>query len=543
MSGWYVSHFIISVPSFKILFDFSVKTVYNKVEYTLLEYTHNFKKEKLMFKSVFTKYLTTFTLIILFSFIILIIVVSSLITNYSRESKWKMMDKSAEMAASSLQAYLSLSGEDDIHMVISRFHMKISNNLDNIAKLADSTVFIIDAEGYLITSSNENLIRKDRFFSEDILKNIKEGKSDYYKISKMDGTFDQLMLNYFYIIRGDSEYGADVKAIIMVSSPDITVTDNDLTSKMIKTIISVSLWIFLAALISVYFISERIVEPLKQISTAAKNFAKGKFDARVTVTGHDEVAELAETFNNMADALARLEEMRSTFLANVSHDLRTPMTTISGFVDGILDGTIPEEKHTYYLMIISSEVRRLSRLVNSLLQLSRMEAGETKLKIVDFNLSEKARQILISFESKIEDKKLEIEFNNDDDLYVNADTDAIHQAIYNLMDNAIKFTPEGGTITITLKPHIIDKRNKKAVFSIRNTGPGIPAEEIPFLFERFYKSDRSRGLDKTGTGLGLYIVKTTLRNHGEDIKAFSEPGKYTEFTFTLPLVEKNTDKK
>jgi signal transduction histidine kinase len=493
-----------------------------------------------MFKSVFTKYLTTFTLIILFSFIILIIVVSSLITNYSRESKWKMMDKSAEMSASSLQAYLSLSGEQDIHTVISRFNMKISNNLDNIAKLADSTVYIIDSDGNLIASSNGKMSKKDRFLSDDILKNIKEGKSDYYKISRMDDIFDQLMLNYFYKIQGDGEDGTNVRAIIMVSSPDITVTDNDLTSKMIKTIISVSLWIFLAALISVYFISERIVEPLKQISTAAKNFAKGKFDARVTVTGHDEVAELAETFNNMADSLARLEEMRSTFLANVSHDLRTPMTTISGFVDGIIDGTIPEEKHSYYLSIISSEVRRLSRLVSSLLQLSRMEAGETKLKMTDFNLSEKTRQILISFESKIDAKKLDIEFNNDNDLFVNADTDAIHQVIYNLIDNAIKFTPENGTISITLKPHIIDKRTKKAVVSVRNTGQGIPAEEIPFLFDRFYKSDRSRGLDKTGTGLGLYIVKTTLRNHGEDIKAVSEPGKYTDFTFTLPLVDRKS---
>jgi signal transduction histidine kinase len=356
----------------------------------------------------------------------------------------------------------------------------------------------------------------------------------------MDGVFNELMLNYFYKIQGEG----NVKAIIMVSSPDITITDNDLTAQMIKTIISVSLWIFLAALISVYFISERIVEPLKQISTAATNFAKGKFDSRVRVTGHDEVAELAGTFNNMADSLARLEEMRSTFLANVSHDLRTPMTTISGFVDGILDGTIPEEKHSYYLAIISSEVRRLSRLVSSLLQLSRMEAGETKLKMSDFNLSEKARQVLISFESKIDAKKLEIEFNSDEDLFVNADTDAMHQVIYNLIDNAIKFTPESGTISITINPLVLDKRTKKAVVSVRNTGPGIPAEEIPFLFDRFYKSDRSRGLDKTGTGLGLYIAKTTLRNHGEDIKVKSEPGKYTEFTFTLPLIEKNiSDKK
>ena len=487
-----------------------------------------------MFKSVFIKYLTTFTLIILFSFIILILVISSMITNYSIDSKRDMMDKSAEMTASSLKAYLELSGEKDIHTVVYRFNRRIRDNLFNISTLADSTIYILDREGNLLTSSDSALNRIDGFLGSDVMNNILTDSS-VYSLSRIDGLFEDIRLNYFYILHSDEEPDG-VKAVVMVSSPDIG--DAKLTSQMIKTLISVSLWIFLAALISVYFISERIVEPLKQISTAAKNFAKGKFEARVKVIGHDEVADLAISFNNMADSLTRLEEMRSSFLANVSHDLRTPMTTISGFVDGILDGTIPEDKRTYYLTVISSEVRRLSRLVSMLLQLSKLEAGETKLRMNEFNLSEKTRQILISFENKIDSKNLEIEFNNDNDLFVNADTDAIHQVIYNLIDNAIKFTPERGLIQIAVKPLLLEKRNKKALVSIKNTGPGIPGDEIPFLFDRFYKSDRSRGLDKTGTGLGLYIVKTTLLNHGEDIKAESEPGKFTEFSFTLPLIEK-----
>lgn len=484
-----------------------------------------------MFKSVFTKYLTTFTLIILISFIILVLVISSMITNYSIDSKQDIMDTSAEMTASSLRAYLELSGEKDIHTVVTRFNRKIRDNLETVATLAQSTIYIIDTDGKLLTSSDYSVSKSGNFLNDEVLENILNSTDDY-AISKIDGLFDELRLNYFYILHSDE----GPYAIVMVSSSDIG--DKELTSKMIKTIVMVSLWIFLAALISVYFISERIVEPLKQISTAAKSFAKGKFDARIKVIGRDEVAELAETFNNMAESLARLEEMRSSFLANVSHDLRTPMTTISGFVDGILDGTIPEDKRSYYLNIISSEVRRLSRLVSSLLQLSRMEAGKTKLKMSEFNLSEKTRQVLISFEKKIDDKKIEIEFSNDKDLYVNADTDAIHQVIYNLLDNAIKFTPEGGKISILIVQRTLEKRSKKAFVSIKNTGQGIPADEIPFLFDRFYKSDRSRGLDKTGTGLGLYIVKTTLRGHGEDIKAISEPGNFTEFKFTLPLIEK-----
>jgi len=488
-----------------------------------------------MFKSVFTKYMTTFTLIILFSFLVLILVVSSMITNYSIETKRHTMESGAEMAANSLDAYIKTSLIKDSYSVVKNHRTDIYENLQTIDNFADSTVYVIDHDGTLLCSSESNII-KNGFLSAEIIENILADSENAYSISKINGVFDELRLNFFYELK--SEQGS---TIVMVSSPDIG--DPVFTTKVIKTIISVSLWIFLAALISVYFISERIVEPLRQISTAAQNFAKGKFETRVKVSGRDEVATLADAFNNMADSLGRLEEMRSSFLANVSHDLRTPMTTISGFVDGIIDGTIPEEKRSYYLAIISSEVRRLSRLVSSLLQLSRLEAGDTKYKMIDFNLSEKARQILISFETKIDGKKLEIEFNNNQDIFVNADTDAIHQVIYNLTDNAIKFTPEGGTISITLSVRTIEKRTKKALFTIKNSGPGIPPEEIPFLFDRFYKSDRSRGLDKTGTGLGLYIVKTTLINHGEDIKVTSEPGKSTEFNFTLPISEKQNSEK
>ena len=206
------------------------------------------------------------------------------------------------------------------------------------------------------------------------------------------------------------------------------------------------------------------------------------------------------------------------------------MTVIAGFVDGIRDGTIPPEKQDYYLEIISTEVRRLSRLVNTLLEISRMQSGERKLNITHFNVSEKARQVLLSFEKKIDAKKIEIEFNNDEDVFVSADTDAVHQVLYNLMDNAVKFTPEKGTISVT-----IEKKEKKAHIRIRNTGEGIPPEELPNIFDRFYKSDRSRGLDKTGTGLGLYIAKTNINMHGEKITCKSKQNEYTEFEFSLPL--------
>ncbi|MBQ5746379.1 MAG: GHKL domain-containing protein, partial [Clostridia bacterium] len=242
-----------------------------------------------------------------------------------------------------------------------------------------------------------------------------------------------------------------------------------------------------------------------------------------------EVAELATAFNNMAGSLEKLEENRSAFLSNVSHDLRTPMTTISGFIDGILSGAIPEEKTSYYLEIVQSEVKRLARLVNTLLDVTRLESGSRKYNKTQFDICELARQVLISFESLIEDKNLSVTFECDDDnMLVFADSDAIHQVLYNLIDNAVKFTTVNGSLS--LKVHSTDK---KTVVSVYNSGKGISAEDIPRVFDRFYKTDRSRGLDKKGVGLGLYISKTIIDQHGEEMWVKSEEGSYCEFAFTL----------
>ena len=283
-------------------------------------------------------------------------------------------------------------------------------------------------------------------------------------------------------------------------------------------------------MIIIFLISRRITDSIKTLCSVAREYAQGRFNIRIKVNGQDEITELSRAFNNMASGLAQLEENRNTFIANVSHDLRTPMTTISGFVDGILDGTIPPEEQQRYLQTISSEVRRLSRLVNTLLEISRLESGKG-MKTLDFNVTETARQILISLMGKIDSKGLEVEFEGgDDDVFVLADPDTIHQVLYNLLDNAIKFTQEKGTISIS-----ITSKGKKALIKVRNTGEGIPEEELSHIFERFYKSDRSRGLDKTGTGLGLYIVKTILEKHGEEISVESVVGSYTEFRFGLSL--------
>ena len=313
----------------------------------------------------------------------------------------------------------------------------------------------------------------------------------------------------------------------LVCSPSDTVSG--LTQTVVKTVFLSTLWVALATLIVVYFITERISSPLREMSRAAKEYAAGKFDVRVPVKGKDEIAELAVAFNNMATSLQNLENMRSSFVSNVSHELRTPMTSIAGFIDGILSGAIPQEKQGYYLQLVYEEVLRLSRLVTTLLDLSRIQAGDRKFVSTNFDIAEMARQILISFENRIEQKHLNVEFDcAEDRLMAYADRDAIYQVLYNICDNAVKFSKEGGVYRISLLP-----KDKKIFVSVYNEGIGISPQELPMIFDRFYKSDKSRGLDKKGVGLGMYITKTIIDAHGQEIWVKSEYGSYCEFTFTL----------
>jgi signal transduction histidine kinase len=306
---------------------------------------------------------------------------------------------------------------------------------------------------------------------------------------------------------------------------------DDVTSSYVRVLINSCFWLLLALLLAVYFVSIRILRPIRQMSKAAKNFAAGIYDTRVTVVGKGEVAELSEAFNNMADAMTRQEELRRMFLSNVSHDLRTPMTTISGFIDGILDGAISPEREQHYLAIIADETRRLSRLVNELLDISRMQAGERQFTLAPFDICEMARRIVLSFETKINDKNLNVEFDfKNEKIMAYADADAIYQILYNLCENAVKFSRDGGLYRIR-----IYEAGKRIHVLVYNEGIGISKENLPFVFDRFYKVDKSRSLDKSGVGLGLFIAKSIIDAHGEKIVARSEEGKYCEFEFTLRL--------
>jgi signal transduction histidine kinase len=306
----------------------------------------------------------------------------------------------------------------------------------------------------------------------------------------------------------------------------------DMAEELTRTVIVAALLVVIASMVAIYLISERTTAPLRQMAMVARRIANGEFDSRVNVKGNDEVAALAAAFNQMAESLENLETMRTSFIANVSHDLRTPMTTIAGFIDGIREGVIPPSEQSHYLEVISVEVRRLSRLVTSLLDLSRIQAGDRKFTMRPFDICEMGRIILISFEQPLEEKRLDVEFLCDEDrITVNADYDAIYQVFYNICDNAVKFSYEGGVFRVSVCREQ-DTKNKIRV-SVYNQGDGIAKEDIPFVFERFYKGDKSRGLDRKGMGLGLYICKTIMVAHKEDIRVSSVEGKDCQFSFTL----------
>ena len=526
-----------------------------------------------MLKSVFAKYVITFVVLLLVSFMLLVFIVDSVVSNYSLRAGRRDMRGVAASCADNLGEMYAMSGAADFHDFIQtgtstepQGNGYIHRLLDAImTNYEDMTVYVTDASGGFIFSTGKSADTApavgapilssddlDALRGEDTAPATGASPTAYTETrdeTETGGAFlwqhplltDERSYAYLHAVTTDGEIC--VGYVLVVSTAE---TWNTLMNTTIRSVTVAALWIFLAALIAIYFITERTVAPLRDMSRAAKRMMVGQYDVRVRVHGKDEVAQLAVAFNQMAESLENLERMRNSFVASVSHDLRTPMTTISGFVDGILDGVIPPEKQEHYLKVVSGEVRRLSRLVTALLDVSRLQAGDRKFDMKPFDICEMGREILISFEQKIDSKRLDVEFECDEDnMYVLADRDAIHQILYNICDNAVKFASERGKLRMSFTwsaPEMNLNRHRKAVVQVFNEGQGIPPEDIPFVFERFYKSDKSRGLDKTGVGLGMFISKTIIEAHGETISVESEYGRSCTFTFTLARTEPPSQK-
>lgn len=344
----------------------------------------------------------------------------------------------------------------------------------------------------------------------------------YYFIGTASGLLDEMGLCVLYRIPYN---GRDFFFLEADSAGAYT---NFLVGSTLVVLVMFAL-IMIAVVPLLKFTLNRHLSPLHEMTIAAKRFGEGDFSQKVQVSDQTEMGLLANTLNEMASSLESIEENRKSFISNVSHELRTPMTTIGGFVDGILDGTIPPEQHKQYLTTVSEEINRLARLVRSMLNISKYEAGEMELRTKDFDITSLSVKTVLLFEKRIEGKKVDIRGLDSDRCFVNADMDLIQQVIYNLTENAVKFVDEGGYIEYSFA------RNGDLVSVIvRNSGEGLKKNEISKVFDRFYKTDASRGKDKTGVGLGLSIVRSIVKLHGGTVTVRSVPGEYTEFEFTVP---------
>lgn len=287
-----------------------------------------------------------------------------------------------------------------------------------------------------------------------------------------------------------------------------------------------------AGLMAAYFIARAQTKPIRLIRKEVTRFAKGDFSGRVQIRGGSaELRELADAINTMADELSNLEESRKAFVSNVSHELRSPLTCMQGYLQGMLDGTIPPEEQPRYMQVVLDETRRLTKLVGDLLRLSRYESGKLPLNVTRFDVNEMIRRCIIGFGARLEEKNVDVNVDfAAGECYVMGDSDRINQVVLNLMDNAIKFLPAaGGRLDISTRTE-----GKLAKIRIADNGVGISAEDLPHIFDRFYTADKAHTAGM-GTGLGLSIVRRIINDHGQQISVQSEEGQGTTFVFTLEL--------
>ncbi len=466
---------------------------------------------------LFKKYFFATTVIILVSLTAMTGILSFVLNSYITDTK----KNDLRVACREISEHISLmeqSGQNSLN--------QLSSTLKTIASISNSEIFIVGTDGKLLVCACEDW---------EQYKSCRHSDARLLKTEQKTVESGKIALSTLGIY-GRPHYVSSVK----LSDKDNNVYGSAYVTApvaAVKNLLSaISRLYLLSAIIpiivmffAIYAMTYRLTKPLKLMSEASYAMAKGDFSKRIPVMSDDEIGELSESFNMMTNSLSRMEGMRKSFVANVSHELRTPLTTIGGFIDGILDGTIEGNKQKYYLDIVADEVKRMTRLIESMLSMSKLESGEFALNSREFDLRELIFTIVIGQEQRIEKKRLDIVgLDEIPAISINADKDLIHQAIYNLLDNAIKFTPEKGKISFELK-----KENKKTVFTITNTGDGIPQKDIPFVFERFYKVDKSRSASKNSTGLGLYIVKTIVTAHGGIITVSAKENEYTSFKVTL----------
>ena len=473
-----------------------------------------------MRKTLYLKFILAYAIFGIFGFIIITTFVPNMTTEQLTREKANSLYSEATLIA---DTYASGLYTNDASLE------SVKTQLDMLSVYLDSTIWIINPSGRMVLSTSLPLNVDDVIMIESFDPTITAGS--YYNVGNFFDSFDEDMLNVIAPIT--SEY--KVKGYVVIHYPMTSIVRS---CNNLLTISYITLGILLLlSLIILLFFTEIVYIPLRKITYATEQYASGNMHYEFQVDSDDEIGYLAACLNYMASEIARSEDDQKKFVANISHDFRSPLTSIRGYLEAMLDGTIPPELHEKYLQIVLNETDRLTKLTNSLLTLNNLNTKGMLLDRTDFDINQVIRNTAASFEGTCRKKTIAIELMlTGDVMYVNADMGKIQQVLYNLLDNAIKFSHHDSVIRIETS----EKKHKLFV-SVKDSGIGIPKDDLKLIWERFYKSDLSRGKDKKGTGLGLSIVKEIIASHGEHINVISTEGVGTEFIFSLPCSKLNED--
>ena len=476
------------------------------------------KETKTRFSSIYWQQFSLIAGVVLLTLLLLGASFYALSYNYLVGEKRDEMKMRAQLIVQLTSDYIMANGEDEAQ------NSGLSRMAGVASMMTEVNFLICDENGQALLTTDDTLAGRSIRLPGEITDKI---------LNSADGFEGYTTLSGLYKLR-QFAVGLPVKTSDgQVAGMVLAMIDGSQLMRLWRSFTGlffmISAIVLLIAFVASSFMSMRQIQPIKEMLKGTRAYAAGNFDMRIEDEGRsDEIGELARSFNMMADSLLETERQRRDFIANISHELKTPMTSIAGYTDGILDGTIPQKDERKYLQIISDESHRLSRLVRRMLDVSQLQVMDPLRGGNHFDICEAMRRVLISMEKKINDRHLDVEADiPDEPILVLGDNDMITQVIYNLLENAAKFAREGSTLYLG-----VAMMDGKARVTVRNVGDTIPAEELPLLFERFHKSDKSRSEDKDGYGLGLYIVKTILQQHKEEINVTSEDG-VTTFTFSL----------
>ena len=473
-----------------------------------------------MFRTVFSRMLCTYLIIVLISMLLLGLWVGQKFRVQYEQERVDAMCREAEEVNTIIAEKYYYKDKRSVAM----------NELTVIARKYNAYIWVIDLPGNLLYINDPE--RESEWSRPENNEHIQACMEDVLagNIIKTTGSFDEAFGNEPVMTIGrplivHDEIAGSIFMHTMMGDIEASVKG------IYESLFSSALMAIMLAVILVPLTARNFTKPLVQMNQVAKSYAKGDFSSRVEVKSNDEIGQLAGSFNAMARDLKGLDDMRKSFVANASHEMKAPLASMRGFLQAVLDGTIPPEEQEEYLGVVLDETKRLSSLVTDLLDLSTIESDTLQLNPTRFDINEKIRRILIMFETRIDEKNLQIEADfKQDQCFVQADEDKISQVLRNLIDNAIKFTPPGGAITVW-----VYSSKKHAYVAVRDTGVGIPQEDLPLIWGRFYKVEKAHTPGGGGTGLGLSIIKKLVELHHCEIWCTSTPGKGANFCFTLPL--------